>query len=71
MLARLAAGVSLILVACRQPSRPTRYDGLVVQMQAASNEDRLHKTIAIVVGGVLALGLGVVLFKALSHSERE
>jgi hypothetical protein len=36
MLARLAIGVPLMLAACRQQPRPTRYDGLVVEMQAAS-----------------------------------
>jgi hypothetical protein len=42
MLARLAIAawllsvVTMSLIACRQQPRPTRYDGLVVEMQAAS-----------------------------------
>jgi hypothetical protein len=36
MLALLAAVQFSILVACRQESRPARYDGLIVEMQAAS-----------------------------------
>jgi len=36
MLAHVTMIVWLALVACRQVVRPTRYDGLVVEMQAAS-----------------------------------
>ena len=36
MLALLAVGLLLTLVACRPEPRPTRYDGLIVEMQAAS-----------------------------------
>lgn len=36
MLALLVALSVLVLAACRQESRPTRYDGLVVDLQAAS-----------------------------------
>ena len=36
MLAHVTMIVWLALVACRQEARPTRYDGLVVEMQAAS-----------------------------------
>lgn len=36
MLTLLASFPFLALSACRQESRPTRYDGLVVEMQSAS-----------------------------------
>jgi hypothetical protein len=36
MLARLTIVASLVLVACHKQPRSTRYDGLVVEMQAAS-----------------------------------
>ena len=36
MLAQIALGTWLALAACRQETRPARYDGLVVEMQAAS-----------------------------------
>lgn len=36
MLAHTVLGTSLLLAACRQEAKPTRYDGLVVEMQAAS-----------------------------------
>jgi len=42
-----------------------------LQMQAASKQSQMEKTIALVVGGVLVLGLGIVLVKAMSHAEHE
>lgn len=36
MLAHITVVAWLVLVGCRQEARPTRYDGLVVEMQAAS-----------------------------------
>ena len=36
MLARVTVAVSALLIGCQRDTRPTRIDGLVIQMQAAS-----------------------------------